>query len=627
MQLSPLQSRLAASVTATVLLIILYLSLFRPQFALAEEINHGSPIIFDDEIDLGSRAVRDALYEPEFHAFERSILGRAPVVTRDTIALTNNVPTKMNLNAGDSLVFVFDSSQLSSRQENWPLELRGEPETPAGEKEATDGEGTLAKRASSATVYLSANTCLQPAGNSTTTGTPPQLTLYVSTSTDNTSPGPSADSSQQEVRTFQKGAVMFNLTTSDSVYVGVAASNMSSNFSGIYNVQIAGSVDGWYHSYNETNTEELFWVDSDTTSVLLMTQNLTTSRNHEVEQEVMASRPYVMFAQNDINPSIKGLENSYCGLNNNAQIAAVRNGQTTSQVTTGMTKRGAGGYPKQQFYFSGLNSSSKYVGILARNVDNSSDTNVVGGGGSVYRTTQFETKSSYGNCALIFNLTFCDQVAYAVPSNNQTFPTTSALGAFYDDYAQSLYDGFNKSMTMIPCEAEDTQQYSLVRNCSTCRAAYKDWLCSVTIPRCEDFTSTETFLQPRAMNSTFPDGSSLPQDLLLQYSQFTHQLSYLTSRNPLIDTEVKPGPYKEVLPCEELCYDLVQSCPASLGFTCPRPWNVGFNTSYGTRLGSNDGNITCNYPGSFHFYSGASMLTASWLLATGVTLLAVVAVW
>lgn len=393
-QLSPLQSRLAASVIATVLLIILYLTLFNPQFALAEEIGVGSLIIFDEPIsrDVPQQELEmqeGGIYEPEFEAFDRSILGRA--ATADTTALTNNVPAAMNIVAGASYVFIFDSSQLSSRDDSIPLELRGES-APA-EQVARDGEGMLRKRANS-TVYISANTCLQPSSNSTASSAPPQLTLYVSTSADNTNPGPDADIVDQDEVPFIEGAVMYNLTTSDTVYVAVGAGNMSSDFSGIYNVQIAGSVDGWYHSYAETAADiSLFWVDSDTTSVLLETSNLTTSRDKAVEAAAMASRPYAMFAQNNDNPSINGLRNSYCGLNNNAQIAAIRNGQATTEVTTGMTRRGVGAHPKQQFYFSGLNSSTNYTGILARNVDNATNTNVVGGGGSVLSTTIFQTKS------------------------------------------------------------------------------------------------------------------------------------------------------------------------------------------------------------------------------------------
>lgn len=397
-QLSPLQSRLAASIIATVLLIILYLSLFNPQFALAEEIDLGSPIILDEPVplDVSPRELemRDAMYEPEFDAFDRSILGRA--ATAETTALENNVPASMNIVAGASSIFAFDSSELSSRENSIPLELRGE--AAMEEEVAREVQGALGKRAAN-TVYISANTCLQPSSNSTTSSSPPQLTLYVSTSDDNTSPGPSADATQQDEVTFTQGAVMYNLTTSSTVYVAVGAGNMSSDFSGVYNVQIAGSVDGWYHSYTEKATNiKLFWVDSDTTSVLLETSNLTTSRDGAVEQQMMTSRPYAMFAQNNDDPSIEGLRNSYCGLDNNAQIAAVRNGQATTEVTTGMTKRGVGAHPKQQFYFSGLNSSTNYTGILARNVNNATNVNVVGGGGAVLSTTLFQTKTGESCC-------------------------------------------------------------------------------------------------------------------------------------------------------------------------------------------------------------------------------------
>lgn len=240
------------------------------------------------------------------------------------------------------------------------------------------------------------------------------------------------------------------------------------------------------------------------------------------------------------------------------------------------------------------------------------------------------TLTAGGNCALVFNLTFCDQVAYAVPSNNVTFPNTTLLGQFYDQSAQALWDGFNKSLQQIPCEAPDQQQYSLVRNCSTCASAYKNWLCSVTIPRCEDFSATDSWLQPRAINETLPDGSRPAPELLAPYQgSQQNQLSFQRSRNPIIDETIKPGPYKEVLPCEELCYELVQSCPAALGFACPRPWMTGFNTSYGVRIDplNDQGNITCNYPGSFHFYDAAPGLAVPWLLASALFLSATAAVW
>jgi calcium channel MID1 len=75
---------------------------------------------------------------------------------------------------------------------------------------------------------------------------------------------------------------------------------------------------------------------------------------------------------------------------------------------------------------------------------------------------------------------------------------------------------------------------------------------------------------------------------------------YNSSRNPIIDTDIKPGPYKEVLPCQDLCHELVQSCPASLGFGCPvEEW---LNASYGVR--SPNGDITCSYLGAAYFLNG-----------------------
>lgn len=54
----------------------------------------------------------------------------------------------------------------------------------------------------------------------------------------------------------------------------------------------------------------------------------------------------------------------------------------------------------------------------------------------------------------------------------------------------------------------------------------------------------------------------------------------------MIDQIIKPGPWKEVLPCKDLCYNLVQSCPAALGFACPAGrW---LESSYGNGSLCND---------------------------------------
>lgn len=71
----------------------------------------------------------------------------------------------------------------------------------------------------------------------------------------------------------------------------------------------------------------------------------------------------------------------------------------------------------------------------------------------------------------------------------------------------------------------------------------------------------------------------------------------------MIDQVIKPGPYKELLPCQELCYDLVQACPTALGFQCPKVQGYAggvLKDSYGTydpaKVSPNDF-VTCNFLG------------------------------
>lgn len=202
-----------------------------------------------------------------------------------------------------------------------------------------------------------------------------------------------------------------------------------------------------------------------------------------------------------------------------------------------------------------------------------------------------------------------------MPSNPTNFASVAALSAFYDNYAQAMWSNFEKVLQQVQCETSSTEMYSLARNCTDCAAAYRAWLCSVTIPRCEDFSTDLNYLQPRALSQSFPNGTSLPPDVL---SQFPNTTAYNSSRNPLIDEFVQPGPYKEIMPCDDLCYSLVQSCPAEIGFACPLPGQYGFNTSYGRRTAADDdGAITCNYPGSAHFFSGAGFAAAPWPLFIG----------
>lgn len=207
------------------------------------------------------------------------------------------------------------------------------------------------------------------------------------------------------------------------------------------------------------------------------------------------------------------------------------------------------------------------------------------------------------NCRIITDLDFCNETEYAVPANNDRF-SIRELADWYDSYASDMYDNFTKQLAQVACEAPSTQRYSLARNCTDCERAYKKWLCSVTIPRCEDISSGNSFSYVRNLGQEFPNGTEAPSDLVDQYKNSEFARAHNQSRNPRIDEEVAPGPYREIMPCEDLCYDLVRNCPAQLGFACPTPSDEQFNSSYQVR---EDG-LTCNYPGSVHNPSAAAVM-------------------
>jgi calcium channel MID1 len=196
-----------------------------------------------------------------------------------------------------------------------------------------------------------------------------------------------------------------------------------------------------------------------------------------------------------------------------------------------------------------------------------------------------------------------------VPGNENLNGTE--LAKKYDDYAKQMYSNFEKVMMQVSCEAESTAKYSLARSCDDCKTAYKRWLCTVGIPRCEDYSSDNRFAVVRNVGAPFPNGTILPDDVRLSDTQMPWNNA---SRNRFIDEEIAPGPYKEILPCEEICYEVVQACPAVMGFACPRPGWDAFDGSYKRRSDDPD-IVSCNYPGESRTrFSAASAVTSRTLL-------------
>ncbi|KAF2840290.1 hypothetical protein M501DRAFT_991301 [Patellaria atrata CBS 101060] len=593
-KLTPLQSRLAASLTTAVILIVILFSLSPRHSAYAAEIdsilndehNHhwlpenvdAAGLSWDDEKD------QDA-YEAEFLGLDRGIIGRAPA---GVDGLDNNTPSNLNLDPGRTNNYVFENKTLWGNHSATGLGLPALPRT----RETRDvGEFATPieirqDRASQTTrlLYISINVCSQPTrnGTSTSTGPPPQLTLYISQSERNQRPSPDANELDMKTLPLNEGFQNCTIDATGDVYIGVHAPELPQGFSGGYNYDLAASIDGYYHSWTEDEKDSplLYLVDSDTSSALLVTSNLTQNDiTDRVYQNGLNMRPpFQIFAFNENETSIKGLEHSYCGLK-------TMNASTQVITDRSMTVRGLGNHPKEQFYVRNLNHSSTYLSYLAIEGNSTNfGAGTVGGGDN--------------NCRVVFNLTFCSEVAYAVPSNPELFPDRQNLADMYDKNAAHHYQNFNYSLQQIPCSttANDTK-YSLVRNCTHCARDYKNWLCAVTIPRCADFSTSSQlyYLQPRNLAQAFINGSRPLHDTLTSHRTLTQRLGTNSSRNPWIDEEIRPGPYKEVLPCEDLCYNVVQSCPAAFGFGCPTS-GQGLEMSYGTR-NEKKGVVTCNFPG------------------------------
>jgi calcium channel MID1 len=228
------------------------------------------------------------------------------------------------------------------------------------------------------------------------------------------------------------------------------------------------------------------------------------------------------------------------------------------------------------------------------------------------------------SCQVLFDLEFCDSVAYAVPSSSNFTRDDDRLKALYDSQAEAYYANFSRSLAQVACDTTSEAQYSLARTCKDCAKDYKNWLCSVLIPRCEDWTAKDEWLQERNINALLPDGSlAFAGNVSAEIKEKRDRFAFSKSRNPMIDKVIKPGPYKEMKPCEDLCFDIVKSCPAQLGFACPNNPEMR-DRSYGKR----DPNVLkCNFPGAvvkLNVQGAAGVLTTSRKFATLAAFLVVV---
>jgi calcium channel MID1 len=416
-KLTPLQSRFAATLIATVFLIALYyILLTNPgSFAYALDVEHRVPV------DLASPLLIEES-PPLNDGAKAAVIRRAP---SGTASLGNNQFQLMNINLGETQYWVFPKEAVlgptSPPTPGLPAyipantssgdvvvshgsELKKRDDTETFDEDIDDhGGNSPSKRA--VTVYISMNTCLKPSLNTTASTasqntTLPALQVYISKSTTLQKPGPGVSDSLQSVYSADGGYMAAEISADDDVYIAVSAPN-STAYSGIYNYQLAASIDAYFHAVEDT-VPNLFFVDSDVNSALLVTDNTTQSAPNSTnyQQWMNLTPPYTIFANNINNTATAGLERSFCALN---QLAQLRAGNTA--INVGMTNRGLGNQPKEQFYVTNLNGSSTYYGILGmKGNSTAADNGVVGGGGKVWRPMNFTTKAGLCQCFIFIDV-------------------------------------------------------------------------------------------------------------------------------------------------------------------------------------------------------------------------------
>ena len=168
-----------------------------------------------------------------------------------------------------------------------------------------------------------------------------------------------------------------------------------------------------------------------------------------------------------------------------------------------------------------------------------------------------------------------------------------------DGWADNFLSNMANLTVMLTTQACGRDLYSPLVTCADCAAAYRNWLCAVSLPRCAEY--------PAASSSTSASVASSTATLEPALSVMNASSARNQSLPPFADT------YTVVQPCIEVCNAADRACPPLLGFRCPLPqytasrsYGVGFidagvegvvgggSTGAGT---DRWGNVWCNAPG------------------------------
>lgn len=407
-KLSPLQSRLAASLAASITLLLLYFAFSSPHFAYAAEVDSIRPEDHNHDrllqrplldVDLDEFDLEESGYEPEFLGADRGIIGRAST-TDELIPLINNQRQTNNIPLGTTLSYIFTNASVWGNKSTTvsavtrrslleeEIEIQDEEED-EDEEEAIEGQELKSRDVNQRTIYISVTACTQPtpADSQAVLPPPPQLQMYVSSSSTNRKPGPGNTPQQMVELVGGYGLIEVNATT--DVFIGIYGKNDTA-YKDVWSAEIAASIDAPFHTIN--NDTNLILVDTDSTSAYLVANDPIKWDGDASDAESLAkvAVPYVIFASKINASSIMGLENSYCGLTTKADIVPVgaRPGVAADSVKSWLKKRKDETVPEQRISLGTLTKGTQYDAILAVAA---SQNATVGGGGQVFRRAELQT--------------------------------------------------------------------------------------------------------------------------------------------------------------------------------------------------------------------------------------------
>ncbi|RUP42798.1 stretch-activated Ca2+-permeable channel component-domain-containing protein [Jimgerdemannia flammicorona] len=359
---------------------------------------------------------------------------------RTSISLNDLLPASQLTPSTQTSTFV--STSVQSNSVSSPSSAARQPSTinASASSGKHHGTGKHNKRAGSIdpsgtwNLFVTLTTCSQPVGGS---GSPGPLQLFVSTNARNTLPGPSAPSDAQTSGDPSKGngtlagfldVTMLSLSLAQikNVWIGVSAPQLQGQgWTGNWTYQLGVSTKAPMHVVLPPQTPPPIALDdTDITSALFLTRNYTDTSSPNWKLVITTDGP----------PTALSLS-----------LCAAERYQVLLTPNVTITKRGPMLGNKQQAYVKGLVPGKNYSAYYV--ISNQA------GVGSISQPVKFRTKT-VANCRLIYNLQFCDQVAYSVPAPVPLDPITldlNNLTVSYDQQAKNIFKPFEVAINQFDC--------------------------------------------------------------------------------------------------------------------------------------------------------------------------------